>query len=238
LRRGIRARQGRGPLLANCRLSGYEIIRRTPEGVRRRSRSPGCSVCRAPTWRSLRGDPRWRVLMLRTFDLAVKGAANKSAQGIALGGVGIAVRVTRRPRGAGRVSSDPGVTRRTRGAGRVSSDPGVTRRTRGAGRVSSDPGVTRRARGARRGSPDPAGLPDRQVSRAHRRPRFQRCSCLLSLRQNEGDLSVKHLGGVRRPAPSAGSWAGSGDPRPARARSRVACNEQLRNIKTRQRGSL
>ena len=26
------------------------------------------------------------VLMLRTFDLAVKGAANKSAQGIALGG--------------------------------------------------------------------------------------------------------------------------------------------------------
>jgi hypothetical protein len=206
LRRGIRARQGRGPLLANCRLSGYEIIRRTPEGVRRRSRSPGCSVCRAPTWRSLRGDPRWRVLMLRTFDLAVKGAANKSAQGIALGGVGIAVRVTRRPRGAGRGSSDPGVTRRTRGA--------------------------------RRGSPDPAGLPDRQVSRAHRRPRFQRSSCLLSLRQNEGDLSVKHLGGVRRPAPSAGSWAGSGDPRPARARSRVACNEQLRNIKTRQRGSL
>ena len=38
-------------------------------------------------------DPRWRVLMLRTFDFTVKGAANKSAQGIALGGVGIAVRV-------------------------------------------------------------------------------------------------------------------------------------------------
>ena len=94
--------------------------------------------------------------MLRTFDFAVKGAANKSAQGIALGGVGIAV------------------------------------------------GVTRRSRGARRGSPDPDLLPDRQVSRAHRRPRFQRSSCLLSLRQNEGDLSVKHLGGVRRPAPSAG----------------------------------
>jgi hypothetical protein len=103
-------------------------------------------------------DPRLRVLMLRTFDFAVKGAANKSAQVIALGGVGIAV------------------------------------------------GVTRRTRGARRGSPDPAGLPDRQVSRAHRRPRFQRSSCLLSLRQNEGDLSVKHLGGVRRPAPSAGAF--------------------------------
>ena len=35
--------------------------------------------------------PGERVLMLRIFDLAVKGAANKSAQGIALGGVGIAV---------------------------------------------------------------------------------------------------------------------------------------------------
>jgi hypothetical protein len=58
--------------------------------------------------------------MLRTFDFAVKGAANKSAQGIALGGVGIAVRVTRRPRGAGRGSSEPGVTRRTRGARRGS----------------------------------------------------------------------------------------------------------------------
>jgi hypothetical protein len=42
--------------------------------------------------------------MLRTFDLALKGAANKSAQGIALGGVGIAEGVTRRPRGAGRGS--------------------------------------------------------------------------------------------------------------------------------------
>jgi hypothetical protein len=107
-----------------------------------------------------RHQPDAPVLMLRTFDFAVKGAANKSAQGIALGGVGIAV------------------------------------------------GVTRRTRGARRGSPDPAGLPDRQVSRAHRRPRFQRSSCLLSLRQNEGDLSVKHLGGVRRPAPSAGAFQG------------------------------
>jgi hypothetical protein len=41
-------------------------------------------------------------------------------------------------------------------------------------------GTTRRPRGARRGSPDPAGLPDRQVSCVHRRPRFQRCSYLLS----------------------------------------------------------
>jgi hypothetical protein len=60
-----------------------------------------------------------------------------------------------------------------------------------------------RSCGARRGSPDPAGLPDRQVSRAHRRPRFQRCSCLLSLLQTkETDRSS--------------IWAGSGDPRPAR----------------------
>jgi hypothetical protein len=44
--------------------------------------------------------------MLRTFDFAVKGAANKSAQGIALWGVGIAVGVTGRPRGARRGSPD------------------------------------------------------------------------------------------------------------------------------------
>ena len=49
-------------------------------------------------------EPGARVLMLRTFDLALKGAANKSAQGIALGAVGIAEGVTRRPRGAGRGS--------------------------------------------------------------------------------------------------------------------------------------
>ena len=44
--------------------------------------------------------------MLRTIDFAVKGAANKSDQGIALEGVGIAVGVTRRPRGARRGSPD------------------------------------------------------------------------------------------------------------------------------------
>ena len=33
---------------------------------------------------------------------------------------------------------------------------------------------------------------------------------MLILRQNEGDLSVKHLGRVRRPAPSAGSCLGRG----------------------------
>jgi hypothetical protein len=46
-------------------------------------------------WRLLRRDPHWRILMLRTFDFAVKGAANKAAQVIALGRVGIAVAVTR-----------------------------------------------------------------------------------------------------------------------------------------------
>jgi hypothetical protein len=69
---------------------------------------------------------------------------------------------------------------------------------------------------------------------------------LAKLIANEGDLSVKHLGGVRRPAPSAGSCegqgqdtqrtfvlrAGSGHLRPARARFRVTYNKQLRNIKT------
>ena len=33
---------------------------------------------------------------------------------------------------------------------------------------------------------------------------------LAKLTPNEGDLSVKHLGGVRRPAPSAGSCLGAG----------------------------
>jgi hypothetical protein len=64
-------------------------------------------------------------------------------------------------------------------------------------------GVTRRPRGARRGSPDPADLPDRQVSCAHRRPRFQRCSYLLSLRQTKETYR-------------SSIWAGSGDARPAR----------------------
>ena len=102
---------------------------------------------------------------------------------------------------------------------------------------------------ARRGSLDPAGLHDRQVSRTHRWPSFQRCSCLLSLLQiketfrssiwaGSGDprpARVRAWGGVRRPAPSAGSYlgrgqetraqrefvlgAGSGDPRPARVRA-------------------
>jgi hypothetical protein len=68
-------------------------------------------------------------------------------------------------------------------------------------------GVTRRPRGAGRGSPDPAGLPDRQVSRAHRRPRFQRCSCLLSLLQTKETYR-------------SGIWAGSGD----------HCGEDLRQV--------
>jgi hypothetical protein len=84
--------------------------------------------------------------------------------------------------------------------------------------------ASRLSRGARRGSPDPAGLPDRQVSRAHRRPRFQRCSCLLSLVLTKdtyrssiwagsGDPRPARdcaWGGVRRPAPSAGSCLGRG----------------------------
>jgi hypothetical protein len=78
---------------------------------------------------------------------------------------------------------------------------------------------------AGRGSPDPDPLPDRQVSRIHRRPRFKRCSCLLSLLQTKETYR-------------SSIWAGSGDPRPARARFRLAYNERLRNIKTRQGGSL
>jgi hypothetical protein len=60
---------------------------------------------------------------------------------------------------------------------------------------------------ARRVSPDPAGLPDRQVSRAHHRPRFQRCSCLLSLLQPKETFR-------------SSVWAGSGD----------HCGEDLRQV--------
>jgi hypothetical protein len=97
--------------------------------------------------------------MLRTFDFPVKGAANKSAQGIALEEC-IAV------------------------------------------------GVTRRQRGAGRGSRDPAELPDRQVSRAHRRPRFRRCSCLQSLLQNKETYRSGIWAGSGDPAPSAGAFQG------------------------------
>jgi hypothetical protein len=66
--------------------------------------------------------------------------------------------------------------------------------------------VTRRPRGARCGSPDPADWPDRQVSLAHRRPRFQRCSCLLSLLQTKETYR-------------SSIWAGPGHPRPAQIRA-------------------
>ena len=136
--------------------------------------------------RSLGTRPSRCVLMLRIIDFAAKGAPNKSAQGTALGGIGIAVGVTRRPRGARRGS-------------------------RGA----------RAALGA--------GLPTRPLARPTGLPRslqpqVSEMFVLAELTPNEGDLSVKHLGGVRRPAPSAGLggvrrpapsaglrvWAGSG----------------------------
>jgi hypothetical protein len=139
---------------------------------------------------------------LARFDVAhfrscLEGGGQQISSGNRSGGVGIA----------------EGVTRRTRGARRGSRWARVSAR---------DLGVTRRTHGARRGSPDPAGLPDRQVSRAHRRPQFQRCSSLLSLPQTQetyrssiwagsGDprpARVRAWGGVRRPAPSAGAFQG------------------------------
>jgi hypothetical protein len=54
-------------------------------------------------------------------------------------------------------------------------------------------GVTRRPLGARRGSPDPADLPDRQVSRAHRRPRFRRCSCFSRSVSEDSPLAIPSL---------------------------------------------
>jgi hypothetical protein len=80
------------PSLANYRLSGYESIRRTPQGARRCSRSAGCSVCRAPTRWLLHRDPRWRVGLLasecRSSECAFvrrtsgqKGQGRKDTQG-------------------------------------------------------------------------------------------------------------------------------------------------------------
>jgi hypothetical protein len=101
--------------------------------------------------------------------------------------------------------------------------------------------------GARRGSPDPAGLPDRQVSRAHRRPRFQRCSCSLSLLQTKetyrssiwagsGDprpARVRASGGVRRPAPSVGAYQGGAQQTTAQhqnAQARVDVSQPRRRL--------
>jgi hypothetical protein len=77
---------------------------------------------------------------------------------------------------------------------------------------------SRWARWARVSDPDP--LPDRQVSRAHLTPRFQRCSCLLSLIQTKETYRSSIWAGSGDPRPArVRTWVGSGDPRPARVRT-------------------
>ena len=68
-------------------------------------------------------------------------------------------------------------------------------------------GFTPLSRCSRQWSPDPAGLPDRLVSRAHRKPRLQRFSCLLTLLQTKETYR-------------SSIWAGSGD----------HCGEDLRQV--------
>jgi hypothetical protein len=136
----------------------------------------------APTPQLTRGNARWRVLILRIFDLAVKGGPEMSPADRSVG--------SRHRRG---------LARQPHGARRGSHDPATPTCAR---RWSLDPATPTCAR---RGSLDPAGLLDRQVSRAHPRPRFQRCSCLLSLLQTKETYR-------------SSIWAGSGDPRPAHAR--------------------
>ena len=53
----------------------------------------------------------------------------------------------------------------------------------------------------------PTGLP-RSLQ-----PQVSEVFVLAKLTPNEGDLSVKHLGGVRRPAPSAGAFQGGVQPK-------------------------
>jgi hypothetical protein len=93
-----------------------------------------------------------------------------------IGGVGIAVGVTRRPRGA---------LRGSRG----------DRAALGAGLPT--PSAFAR----------PTGLP-RSLQ-----PQVSEVFVLAKLTPNEGDLSVKHFGGVRRPAPSAGAFQGGVQPK-------------------------
>jgi hypothetical protein len=92
-----------------------------------------------------------------------------------------------------------GVTRRPRGARRGSRGDRVALGAGHAATVWRSARVSRPRRLAR-----PTGLPhssQTQVSKGF---------VLAKLTPNEGDLSVKHLGGVRRPSPSAGSCLGAG----------------------------
>jgi hypothetical protein len=95
----------------------------------------------------------------------------------------------------------------------------------------SDIGTTRSARVSRpRRLARPTGLPrssQTQVSEVF---------VLAKLTPNEGDLSVKHLGGVRRPAPSAGSCLGRGQETRAQ-RGRVPGWRTTNNCATSKRAS-
>jgi hypothetical protein len=103
----------------------------------------------------------------------------------------------------------------------------------------------RLATGAWRGSPDPRRL-DWRLARVSRPRRLARPTglprsshtqvsevfVLAKLTPNEGDLSVKHSGGVRRPAPSAGKrMGGVRRPAPSAGASQGGVYKQLRNIK-------
>ena len=117
----------------------------------------------------------------------------------------------------------------------------------------------RLATGAWRGSPDPRRL-DWRLARVSRPRRLARPTglprsshtqvsevfVLAKLTPNEGDLSVKHSGGVRRPAPSAGKRMGGvrrpapsagkhldriRRPVPSAGESQGSVQKQLRNIK-------
>jgi hypothetical protein len=123
---------------------------------------------------------------------------------------------TRQPPGAGRGSPDPALS-----AGRGSPDPAPLpdRQVSGAVDIAAAQRGKRPALGA--GLPTPPPLPDSQVSSAHRRPWYQRFSCLPRLLQarrpfgqafgrgHETRAQRVSLGGVMRPAPSACRWAGS-----------------------------
>jgi hypothetical protein len=111
---------------------------------------------------------------------------------------------TRQPPGAGRGSPDPALS----GAGRGSPDPAPLpdRQVSGAVGITAGQRGKRPALGA--GLPTPPPCPTARSPALIADPGIRDSPVCLAY-SKRGDLSVKHLGGVMRPAPSACRWAGS-----------------------------
>jgi hypothetical protein len=101
-----------------------------------------------------------------------------------------------------------GATRQPPGAGRGSRDPAPLpdRQVSGAVGIAAGQRGNRPALGA--GLPTPPPCPTARSPALIADPGIRDSPVCLAY-SKRGDLSVKHLGGVMRPAPSACRWAGS-----------------------------